>query len=126
MSASQDIKIALVGHCGPDAFALKSSIMGFVANAQVEIITSLTDFQARMPLFDLYLVNRVLDGQFPDESGIELIRENHPDNPPMMLISNFPQSLQEAVNAGGVMGYGKRSMRSEEARIALHNALGIS
>lgn len=119
-------RIALVGHCGPDAFALKSSIMGFIPKAQVEMIGSLSEFERRITEFELHLVNRVLDGQFPDESGIELIRAHHKDNPPMMLISNFPESLREAVASGGVMGFGKRAMRSEEARVALQNAIGIS
>ena len=126
MTAVSPTRIALVGHCGPDSFALKSSIMGFVPNAQVEMVASLQDFESRIDAFDLHVVNRVLDGQFPDESGIELIRSHHENHPPMMLISNFPESLQEAVAAGGVMGFGKRAMRSEEARIALHNALGMT
>ncbi len=126
MPPTQNYNIALVGHCGPDAFALKSSIMGFLPGSQVEMLGSLSAFQTRMSEFDLCLVNRVLDGQFPDESGIELIKTLHATHPPMMLISNFPESLQEAVDAGGVMGFGKRGMRSEEARIALNNALGIN
>lgn len=126
MLEDQPRSVALVGHCGPDSFALKSSVMGFIPNSKVEMIRSLKDFQSRISQFDLHLVNRVLDGHFPNNSGIELIRAHHEGNPPMMLISNFPDSLQDAVNAGGVMGFGKRTMRTEQARLALNNALGIS
>lgn len=126
MSNKPTTKISLVGHCGPDSFALKSAIAGFVPGAQVELLNSLQEFKANIKNFDLHCVNRVLDGSFDDESGIELIRHHHEGNPPMMLISNFPESLQSAVEAGGVMGFGKRSMRSEEAKVALHDALGIN
>ncbi len=126
MSSTETVRVSLVGHCGPDAFALKSSVMGFVSGAEIDLISSQTEFHSRIREYDLHLVNRVLDGSFPDTSGIDLIRRHSGGNPPMMLISNFPESLQEAVEAGGVMGFGKRAMRSEEARAALHNALGIS
>jgi hypothetical protein len=126
MSSEQTRRIALVGHCGPDAFALKSAVMGFVPGATIELVGSQQDFEARVAQFDLHLVNRVLDGSFPNTSGIDLIAKHHADHPPMMLISNYPESLQEAVEAGAVMGFGKRAMRSEEARIALQNALGTA
>ena len=28
------IQIALIGHCGPDSYALQSSVMGFVPGSQ--------------------------------------------------------------------------------------------
>ena len=120
------IRVSLVGHCGPDSFALRSAVAGFLPGAKVEKIDSQKDFESRISEFDLHLVNRVLDGSFDDVSGIELIRNHHEGSPPMMLISNFPESLQTAVEAGGVMGFGKRAMRSEEAKVALHDALGIN
>ena len=121
--SSNQIKIALVGHCGPDAFALKAAIAGFVPGAQVDQLNSSVDFLGSASTYQLYCVNRVLDGTFESESGIELIRNHSAEFPPMMLISNFPESLQEAVEAGGCEGFGKRAMRSEEARAALLNAL---
>ncbi|MFG0245503.1 MAG: hypothetical protein ACF8MF_05555 [Phycisphaerales bacterium JB052] len=123
MTTNDTKRIALVGHCGPDAFALRSAIAGFIPGATITMLNSLSEFKDRISEFDLHLVNRVLDGTFPDDSGIALIEANHTNNPPMMLISNFPEALQSAVEAGGVMGFGKRAMRSEEARAALINAL---
>lgn len=125
-NTTDPIKVALVGHCTPDSFALRSAIAGFFPKAQVENIHSKSDFDQRLQEFDLHLVNRVLDGSFPDESGINLIRANANNHSALMLISNFPKSLQEAVDAGGVPGFGKRDMRSENARVAMSNALGIS
>ncbi|HCT46079.1 MAG: hypothetical protein CMJ35_01690 [Phycisphaerae bacterium] len=126
MSNTENKRISLVGHCGPDAFALRSAIAGFIPGAEITMLNSLAEFESQIADFDLHLVNRVLDGSFPDDSGIELIRANHAGSPPMMLISNFPEALQSAVEAGGVMGFGKRAMRSAEAQAALQVALGIS
>lgn len=68
-------------------------------------------------------MNRVLDGSFEDDSGINLIRIHASEHSALMLISNFPEALEEAVQAGGVQGFGKRDMRTETARISLHNAI---
>lgn len=125
MSDQGQIQIALVGHCGPDAFALQSSIMGFVPGAVLHRLNSIDDVSAMMDTLSLLVVNRVLDGSFGTESGIEYIRGLGDDAPPAMLISNFPESLEESVSAGAVMGYGKQKMRSPEAETALKNALGI-
>lgn len=121
-----DIQIALVGHCGPDSFALQSSVMGFVPGSVIHKLNSMDELNAKMGDLSLLLVNRVLDGGFDSESGIELIRGLGDDAPPAMLISNFPESLEESVAAGAVMGYGKQKMRSEEAEAALKSALKLS
>jgi len=120
-----EIQIALVGHCGPDSFALQSSIMGFVPGAVLHRLNSMDDLAGMMDQLSLLVVNRVLDGQFGTESGIELIGNLAAGSPPAMLISNFPESLEESVAAGAVMGYGKQKMRSPEAEIALKNALNL-
>jgi hypothetical protein len=124
MSDQTEVHIALVGHCGPDAFALQSSVMGFVPGAVMHRLNSMDELAAMMDKLSLLLVNRVLDGSFDSDSGIELIRGLGEGSPPAMLISNFPESLEESVAAGAVMGYGKRGMRSQEAENALKSALG--
>ena len=120
-----DIQIALVGHCGPDSFALQSSVMGFVPGSVILKINSKAELDEKIGELSLLLVNRVLDGGFDSESGIELIRELGAGAPPMMLISNFPESLEESVAAGAIMGYGKQKMRSPEAEAALKGALKL-
>ncbi|MBL4699153.1 MAG: hypothetical protein JKX70_10005 [Phycisphaerales bacterium] len=120
-----EIQIALVGHCGPDSFALQSSVMGFVPGSVIHRLNSMDELNAKMSELSLLIVNRVLDGRFDSESGIELIRGLGEGSPPAMLISNFPESLDESVAAGAVMGYGKKKMRSAEAETALKSALGI-
>jgi len=126
MSQDRVFRIALVGHCGPDAFALQSAVAGFVSGAEVERITSPAELGDDVGRFDLLLVNRVLDGGFGGSSGLDLIRSFGADASRSMLISNYPESVQEAVDAGAARGFGKRAMRSEEARVALHDALGLS
>lgn len=120
---TEPIRISLVGHCTPDTFALRSAIAGFYPEAKVEPIGSGEDFESRIGEFDIHLVNRVLDGQFEDGSGINLIRRHAGNHNALMLISNYPESIEEGIEAGGVRGFGKRDMRSESARIALHNAM---
>ncbi len=123
---SVKFKVALVGHCGPDSFALQSSVMGFVPNSEIVKINSKADRDAQLGELSLLLVNRVLDGTFESESGIELIRGLRDDGPKMMLITNFPEYIEESIEAGAVKGYGKQRMRAPETEAPLHQALGIS
>ncbi len=122
---SEQIEIALVGHCGPDAFALQSSVMGFVPGAVVHKVNTREELDAKMGDLSLLLVNRVLEEGFGTDSGIELIRGLGDGGPPAMLITNFADSMSEAMGAGAVMGFGKSAMRSPEAERALKDALGI-
>lgn len=125
MSTQDQITIALVGHCGPDAFALQSAVMGAVPGASITRINSGAELVGQMGDLSLLLVNRVLDGAFDDESGIELIRQLGEGAPKAMLISNYPEALQESLAAGAVMGFGKKAMRSPEAEQALRDALAL-
>ncbi|MBL4592105.1 MAG: hypothetical protein JKY96_09120 [Phycisphaerales bacterium] len=125
MGDIQNKAIALVGHCGPDAFALQSAVRGFIRGAEVHRVNDQTKLHEMMPGLSLLLVNRVLDGEFEVESGIEFIRGLGDDAPPAMLISNFADHLQASIEAGAQPGFGKQNMRSPEAEIALNNALAI-
>lgn len=115
--------IVLVGHCGPDAFALQSAIRGFVPSAEVRRVNDGSELAGMMSEVDLLVVNRVLDGRFDTESGIEMIRALGENDPPAMLITNFPEHMEESIRAGAVPGFGKQSMRSAEAEAALRDAL---
>ncbi len=122
---SEQIEIALVGHCGPDAFALQSSVMGFVPGAVVHKVNSKDELDAKMGDLSLLLVNRVLEEGFGMDSGIELIRGLAAGSPAAMLITNFEDSMAEAIEAGAVPGFGKSGMRSAQAEEAIKGALGI-
>jgi DNA-binding NarL/FixJ family response regulator len=122
---SEPIRVSLIGHCTPDAFALRSAIAGFFPGAQVDTINAQSEFESKLSDYQVHLVNRVLDGDFADGSGIDLIRTHAQSHKALMLISNFDDSLQEAIQVGGVRGFGKSSMRSDAAHEALRSALGI-
>ena len=115
-------RIALVGHCRPDVFALTAAIRGFIPKAEVVSVNANDQLTND---FDLYLVNRILDGIFPTESGIELISTLPEGAPPAILITNLPEHAQTALQVGAVPGFGKANMRSPEAQSALLNALSI-
>ncbi|MBO6514410.1 MAG: hypothetical protein JJ974_10640 [Phycisphaerales bacterium] len=115
--------ITLVGHCRPDIFALTAAIKGFFPDAEVKTANDTSEMS--MPS-NLLLVNRILDGQFPDESGIELIRGLPEDAPPAILLTNFPEHAQAAIEAGAQPGFGKADARSPKAENAIRNALAVS
>ncbi len=123
---TDEFTISIVGHCNPDAFALRGAIAGFLPNAKTEIINDESELTRRLGEFDLHLLNRVMEGRFRTESALEFISANHDKHKGLMLISNFPESREESVLVGGVPGFGKRAMRSVEARDALCHALGIN
>ena len=115
-------RIALVGHCGPDAAMLKHTLMRFADGAEVELVTDADRLEQVAGPEALLLVNRVLDGRFEDSGGIELIRAlAGRDRPPrLMLISNFAESQAEAQAAGAWPGFGKSELGGEtmQARLA--------
>ena len=119
------IEIALIGHCGPDSFALQSSVMGFVPGAVIHKINSQSDFESKKDQLSLLLVNRVLEEGFETGSGIEFIQALGEGDPKAMLISNFEASIAESIEVGAVAGYGKSTMRSDQAEAALKSALGL-
>ncbi|MBL4810395.1 MAG: hypothetical protein JKY43_10120 [Phycisphaerales bacterium] len=113
-------RITLVGHCRPDVFALTAAVRGFIPNAEVVGINS--EDQMSDPT-DLYLVNRILDGSFPSESGIELIRNLSDGSPPAILITNIEEHAVAAIQAGACPGFGKADSRTPKAEQALRSAL---
>ena len=85
------------------------------AGAEVEFISDDHDLSARLPGAALLLVNRVLDGEFPDPGGVELIARTARAGVPAILISNFPDAQAAAQAAGARPGFGKNAMNSEQA-----------
>lgn len=117
--------IALVGHCGPDSFALRSFVSSTLRGSRVEFVNNQRELESRRGEFHAALVNRVLDGSFTTESGIELIRilGALDDGPALMLITNFPEAAAEAEAAGAVPGFGKAELNTDRARERLRAAV---
>ncbi len=118
-----EVRVLLVGHCGPDASMLTRAVREAVPEASVGMNTEesrLWDSSA-----DLLLVNRALDGWYTDESGLRLIAEAASRGVHAMLISNYADAQAAAVAAGGRPGFGKAEARSEKAARAIRAALGL-
>ncbi len=117
-----------VGNCVPDHAAIRRLLEGTfgaeVAQAH-DLKGTLAELQRGQ--FDLVLVNRKLDQDYSD--GLEIIRrvkgEPQLAAVPMMLITNYPEHQQVAVEAGAVPGFGKLELSSPLTRARLAAALGL-
>ena len=121
-------RVALVGHCGPDASYLRLAVSRAVKDAQVVFADdqhTLTKLIANGGV-DLILFNRQLDYGFETEEGVEMIKRLREQNPSVkaMLISNYPDAQQAAMQAGAVEGFGKREIGSPRVSELIRSALG--
>lgn len=120
-------RIVLVGHCGPDAFALQSAVRSMVPGATVVHAGTDQAVDEEIARADLLLVNRVLDGRFRSESGLEIVQMvssiDVDPKPEVMLISNFPDAQEQARRAGAHPGFGKGDLYSDTMRSCLEGAL---
>lgn len=120
-------RIVLVGHCGPDSYALKAAVSRFVPDAAVVLVMDDAELERELPTADLLLINRVLDGDYALEAGVDLIRRIRASDlerkPAMMLVSNFPEAQAEAEAAGASPGFGKRDLYAESTGTKLRAAL---
>lgn len=108
-----------VGNCGFDHGSIKSLVE---SNFDAEVVQAHNLDEAISQLddldFDLTLVNRVFDRN--GESGLDLIRKitgassSRPTT--VMLITNYANYQDEAVELGAVPGFGK-SQLSEQATL---------
>ncbi len=115
-------RIVLVGHCGPDAWALKTAVERAAPGAEVTNVQSSTDLGSLLEEADLLLVNRVLDGDFGTGNGVELIG-NLNTNVATMLVSNFTDAQAAAEAAGAKPGFGKSDLYAEETTARIQAAL---
>ena len=122
-------RVLNVGQCGFDHGSI-SSYLADRFGARVERADGLDDaYEAlRQGKFDLVLVNRVLD--LDGSSGLELIQrlKDDPEESlkatPVMLVSNYPDAQQMAVELGAEPGFGKSEMQSSATFDRLKALLG--
>lgn len=106
-----------VGNCSADHRAI-ASLLAQHFNAQVVRARDWPEARDQLQaiLFDLVLVNRQLDCDGSD--GLDVIRhiKEHADFQavPTMLVTNFPDFQQQAVEAGAVEGFGKGALHKPE------------
>lgn len=116
------LKVALVGHCGPDSYMLRSAVKHVLPDAQIAMIDD--GAALKMAIADgvtVLLVNRVLGYGFDADSGVGLIgalRASHPQLK-LLLISNYADAQAQAVAAGAMPGFGKNNIGSPKMREAL-------
>lgn len=76
---------------------------------------------------DLVLINRKLDADYSD--GMEILKAIKQDEVlsaiPVMLVSNFAEWQEKAVEAGAVYGIGKAELSSADATERVREALGL-
>jgi len=119
--------VALVGHCGPDSWMLRSTVGRALPSAEIVMVNDESDLVEGR--FDLLLVNRVLDGRFDGgEMGVDLIgrvieRAGDSCGPVSMLISNFEEAQVDAMKVGAVRGFGKSEVNSESALDLIRGAV---
>ncbi|HBN76287.1 MAG TPA: hypothetical protein DD473_10805 [Planctomycetaceae bacterium] len=120
-------KVLSVGQCVPDDGALKNYL---TTHFNVEFTRSPNKEDAlakiRTQPFDLITVNRKLDEDYSD--GMEVIKsiQSDPDinTTPVMLVTNYPESQDEAVAAGAEYGFGKLEYNKPEVLERLKKYLG--
>ncbi len=108
-----------VGNCPPDHAAIRS-LVGDGFDAEVVQAHGLDDAIAalRGGRFDLVLVNRKLDRDYSD--GIEVVKAVKADaalaDTPMMLITNYAEHQDAAVEVGAERGFGKLEFDAPQTR----------
>ncbi|QDT42511.1 hypothetical protein Pan241w_25950 [Gimesia alba] len=120
-------RVLSVGQCMPDANAIARFL---TTHFDVAIEESDLEFDTMEKLkqqsYDLVMINRKLDADYSD--GIELIQKikQSSDVKPcrLMLVSNYPEYQEQAVQAGAEYGIGKNEYRNPETVTRLAPYLG--
>ncbi len=110
--------VVLVGHCGPDAWMLKSMLGRAAPGHAIEMVNAAGELEAILDSAALLVVNRVLDGRFPSDSGVGLIESisgRDGRKPPMILVSNLSDAQEQGEQAGAQPGFGKNALYDDES-----------
>jgi CheY-like chemotaxis protein len=117
--------VILVGHCGVDGPRLQREISARIPDTHVIRVNSTADLERYLEQdADLFLVNREPVGF--DEDGLDIVRDIRQEHPQakVMLVSDYPEAQQAAVQAGALPGFGKSEMGSESLTDTVRQALG--
>jgi two-component system chemotaxis response regulator CheY len=120
-------RILSVGQCSADHWVIERTLEQSV---QADVVPADTATEAlellRQAPFDLVFVNRVLDSD--GSAGIDLIKRIKGDEKlrqlPVMLISNYDDAQQDAIEAGALPGFGKAGLQTPLAIARVEQALG--
>lgn len=106
----------IVGHCDLDNPQITSLIeKNFSAKVtRVKLLKNTIEYLEKQN-YDLVIINRI--GAFDQESAMELIKKIKQDerfNVPLMMITNYKDQMDMAVEIGAVPGYGKDKLHDKE------------
>ena len=108
--------VLIVGHCDLDHPQITSSIeKKFSAKVTREKLLKNTIECLEKQDYDLVIINRI--GAFDQESGLELIKKIKQDgrfSVPLMMVTNYKDQMDKAVETGAVPGYGKDKLHDKE------------
>ena len=108
-------RVLNIGQCGTDHHRISNCLQ---KQFGAEVTRAATEDEAvellRAGSYDLVLVNRILDAD--GSSGLEVIGRicTSTNPPPVMLVSDFYASQQQAEAAGAVPGFGKGNLYDSE------------
>ncbi len=108
----------IVGHCDLDHPQITSLLeKEFSAKVtRVKLLKETIEYLSKEDC-NLVIINRI--GAFDQESGIELIKIIKQDgrfNVPLMMITNYKDQMDKAVEIGAVPGYGKDKLHDKETK----------
>ncbi|MBT6229023.1 MAG: response regulator transcription factor, partial [Candidatus Scalindua sp.] len=106
----------IVGHCDLDNPQITSLIeKNFsVKVTRVKLFMNTVECLEKQN-YDLVIINRI--GAFDQESAMELIKKIKQDerfNVPLMMVTNYKDQMDMAVEIGAVPGYGKDKLHDKE------------
>ena len=115
-----------IGQCRPDQAAISHYL---TSHFSARVLTADLPTDAYQLIgsqsFDLILVNRKLDADYSD--GMEIVRNLCTDEAtaeiPVMLVSNFAEWQEKAVEMGAVYGFGKAELNRPETKQRLSKIL---
>ena len=118
----------LVGHCGADSYSISNAVRRAVPGAAVVSADEPGALDRQIKNGAVLLVNRVLDGGFHTDSGVELIESlaSRQPKPRMLLVSNYADAQQAAVAAGALPGFGKSELGSARTSDQLRSLAAAS
>jgi len=120
-------KVLDVGQCNADNSRISSLLQ---QHFEVEVDRSHSHDEAVKSAldtpYDLILINRVLDADSTAGMDILASLKTKPStaNTPVMIVSNYQETQEEAVSRGAVEGFGKSELDSDETIAKLAQYLG--
>jgi len=108
--------VLVVGHCDLDNPQITSLLeKNFCTKVlRVKLLKKVIEHLEQQD-YDLVIINRI--GAFDQESGLELIEKIKEDGrfqSPLMMVTNYKDQMDKAVEKGAVPGYGKDKLHDNE------------